>query len=259
LTNYFAGENMKKVWVYILCIILFVTACQSSATPSIPAASDTPDAAAATETSEPVAEVTATSAYLQFRANLCCSGTSVIPGEYQFPEWLHLPFTITVKQEGWKHFNEEPGELFAIIKGNSNSLGIFSEVIDIFPAYDPTKANQFFSAFVNAAEFEVVAEPSETTIAGYPAQQVDLIAKPSTVAENAEEDLPFGVQPLKPALQFSPTGLFWTTQSPEAHLRVLKVDIDDVSVIIYLESPQADFDRFVSEALAILETLAPLP
>lgn len=243
-------------WVSLAMLMLGCAFPQVPATEYLLA---TAPVVAPTETVQPTLEPLATtSPYLQFRANICCHGTPVPPGIYALPDWLNLPFTVTVEQEGWEHYNEEAGELFGLVKGNSNSLGIPSETIYIFPTLESSRAGQFFLAFANAKEFTVSSEPSDITLAGFPARQVDLIAKPSSIPENAAEDTPYGVQPLIAALTYSPTGLFWTTWSPEAQVRVLKLDIGEYSAIIYIEAPQVDFERVTAEASAILNTLSPI-
>ena len=107
-----------------------------------------------------------------------------------------------------------------------------------------------------APELVTIAEPIDVTIAGFPGLQLDSTAKPNPSYEGSDQaDIPPGVQFLPVFMQYLSPGFAWTTSSSEARIRTIVLTVEDQTLLLYLESPQDEFDGFAGDAKRVLQSM----
>lgn len=222
-------------------------------TPPLATATATPVLPMAT-TTLPTGTPTPDNQFLKFPSNLCCAGRTVQAGRYELPTWLDIPLSVEVG-EGWRSINEKAAKLFTLGKGR-NSLGDASQLLVFLAAPKVGSPQTLLQSVRNAPEYVASGETTPATIAGFSGLQSDAATKPNLKYEgDPEADIPPGVQILPSINRFFTPGFLWTTSSPEARLRLIALDVNGQTILIYLEAPPDEFDAFVGEATKLLQTM----
>ena len=202
----------------------------------------------------PTGTPTPGSQFLKFPSNLCCAGRAVQPGRYELPTWLGIPLTVEVG-EGWRSINEKAAKLFALVKGR-NSFEDASQWMVFLIVPQGRTPQSLLQSVRGAPELVPAGETTPVIVAGFSGLQFDALTKPNpTYAGDPEADIPPGVQILPSINRFFTPGFLWTTSSPEASLRLIALDVNGQTVLVYLEAPPDEFDVFAGEATELLQTM----
>ena len=174
-------------------------------------------------------------------------------GEYETPDWFGIPLNMTLA-EGWRAVNDEDALLFMLGKGRN----IYNDPIQglIFIAIPGGNPQAVITSISRESGLTQEGEITETTIAGFPGLQVDLIAKPNPGYEGDKESeiLP-GSQFLPSVGQYFAPGFIWTTWTAESKLRFIVLNVEEYVLLIEIDSPPAEFEAFADDAILAVQTL----
>jgi hypothetical protein len=245
--------------LYIACSLLLAacgTSTGSQDTAAEPAtATDT--ASPATQTAPAEAETqpagtdpedakTGTEEALPAIDGVCCLGFDLDPGRYAAPAWFEIRFSLEIG-EGWSGVAARTEKLLFIGRGE-NDVQHADHYVAFFAVSAPEKVLRALQRMP-----EVDAEPvEELTVAGLTALRVDAQASPNPDQPEQSFIAPGTVQ--LTALDDLVPG-YWFSESPEARLRFLLLDVGELDLLVSIEAPPGDFEAFAAEAEALLETL----
>lgn len=246
--------NIYGLLVLFVSVLTTLTACSPTEIPTIPPSTSTSILIEETPTSLPIVTVTPGVTHLQFPSVNCCKGSSLDVGTYEIPSWLDIPLSVEIG-EGWRVLNEKAALLFLIGRGR-NVQNNPSQMVVFLNISDESTPETLITSVQRSPELTSNADPVNVNIAGFPGLQLDSITKPNPeYAGNDEEDIPPGVQFLPVFARYFTPGFLWTTSSPEARVRTIVLTVKDQTLLLYLESPQEEFDVFMNEASQLLESL----
>lgn len=238
---------------------MMVVACTNTAAPSpTPTASAVPPTPTATPTLSLAAPTTTpapTTTFLAFPEAPCCFGEHVRPGRYLMPAWFGIASRLDVPS-GWRVLNERAARLLMLGRGG-NALGNPLHVLLFADATGSGAPAEIIERVRSAAELTELSVPATVTVAGLPAIQLDMQARPNPDFRGLPaDDIPAGVQYLPVIEAYFAPGFLWTTSSSEAVVRTIVLAVDDRVLLIYVEAPPADFDEFAVLSAAVLDSLS---
>lgn len=241
---------MKRFTPYLFLSFVFLVACQAT-----PVETESP-----TEALPPQAEVAPTETpYSEFPRAVCCEGKEIPSDLYRLPRWFSPLVTFEIP-DGWRGVRENSVEAVYMIRGESEFTQA-TQVIAFFALDTDEPAEQFEQELLLAPQVTVIHEPTQVSIAGFDAWQVDLQALPNPEElGKPDADVPPGTQRISVFEDYFVTRFyFWYTFTPEAMVRVIVLNDGGQDLVFYLEASSTEFDALASDADKILQTLKVVP
>lgn len=242
-----------------IVVALFLMACSSAAQSSAPALPSESAAASASASVAPSAgespSAAPTPAGAQVREGSCCIGFALEPGRYASPSWFAIPLSLEVGTD-WRAFRVNRNLTFTFVRG-SNAVGSSTHWMSLFAP--ETSQVEAFLADLRATPLLTVGGgvPEVTEVGGYAAEMIDAVAQPNPAESGNDSRMPgtVDVHAMYRLHSLGITDFEWYTESAEARLRFVFVEVGDHTLIIYLEAPAAEFDAFMQLVDGVLDSI----
>ena len=177
----------------------------------------------------------------------------ISPGNYATGEF-EPALSFRVEERGWEVFLREQQDAFVIGTGPS-SVG-FLDVPRVFDQDKPAEAIQQpapddMVAWIERHPYLDATEPEKTTVGGVSAEQIDV------VAARMPKDYPRICQgPCVPLFTWSEAqGDFWLGLDEKVRIVVLEDDAEGSALMILIDAPPDQFERFLPKAQRVLGTV----
>lgn len=180
------------------------------------------------------------------------------PGLYAMPRWFMIPLSLELG-EGWRGVRDDKNRQVNLAQG-TNDVG--HGTLWLAPYAISTADVDAFVAELRATPLMTFEDAVPAEVAGLPAQQFDAQAEPNPTESGNDRREPGTVDILAMHLLHSPgiTDFDWYTESVEARLRFMFVEVGDYTLVIYLEAPPDEFDAFTTDlAASVLASILVYP
>lgn len=244
----------ERATVGLLLLALFAVSCTTSIPTSIsPSASAGSTAGSSAGSTVESASAQPTPAGEQVTAGPCCAGFALDPGRYATPGWFAIPLSLEVGTD-WRAFRIDKNLALSFVRG-SNAVGNSSQWLSLFaPANDEVDA---FLADLTATPLLTFGDPTPIEIAGVLGNYIDVQTAPNPDEPGSAQRMP-GTVDIHAMYHLHSRGITdftWYTESAEARLRFIFVEIGDHTLILYLEAPPAEFDAYLELVDSVLTTI----
>jgi hypothetical protein len=221
--------------------------------PTSPPGSFLPSAVAASVVEAPslVPEATPEGAQIPIRAGF--TAMELVPGRYAMPRWFLVPMSLELG-EGWRGIRDDKARQVNLLRG-LNDVGhgtlwlapyaITNEVVDAFVTE------------LRATPLLTFEKGVPVEIAGVRGRQFDGQAQTNPDEAGSGSRVPGTVDiPAMRRLHNSGlTDFTWYTESVEARLRFVFVEVGASTLVVYIEAPPDEFDAFIELADTVLASI----
>lgn len=231
-----------------MLLAIFLVSCATST----PSTSVAPSASAAPSAVES-ASAQPTPVGKQVTAGPCCAGFALEPGRYASPAWFAIPLSLEVG-DGWRAFREDKNLAFAFVRG-SNDVSHSTQWMALFAP--PNEEVEGFMADLHATPLLSFEATRSIDIAAFPGERFEAFADPNPAQAGDDTRMPntVDIHAMYHLFSHGITDFTYYTESAEAHLRFISVEVGDHTLILYLEAPPAEFDAFMQLVEPVLESI----
>jgi hypothetical protein len=180
------------------------------------------------------------------------AGEEQAAGSYKTPVWFPISLTFETTQS-FRGIGEQlpRGDLFGLALGSDY---LPPEQL-LFWAIDPQVSVEEAITQLRATPQADISPNQSVTVAGLSATQFDLVAQ-ANPSQAGGVNLNAGVIAIPAIAPFvGHQGDDWHTNTAEAHLRCIVLEVNGRTLLIYIEAPTADFETFVTQAEQVLSTV----
>lgn len=177
----------------------------------------------------------------------------IFQGNYGTEEF-ERGLSFRIEERGWEVFLPEQKDAFVI--GTAPSSVGFLNVPRVFDQHKPGEAIQEpvpedMVAWIERHPYLDASGPVETTVGGVSAQQIDV------VAAKVPKDYPrICTGPCVPLFTWSEAqGDFWLGLDEKIRIVVLEDDVEGAALMILIDAPPDQFERFLPRAQRVLDTV----
>jgi hypothetical protein len=178
---------------------------------------------------------------------------SVPPGNYATEEF-EPGMSFRIEERGWEVFYPEQKDVFVL--GNATASLGFLNVPRVFDQDKPSEAIQEpvpddMIGWIERHPYLDASEPEKRTIGGVSAQQIDV------VAAKLPKDFPRVCSgPCVPLFNFGGANDdFWLGLDEKVRIIVLEDDAERTALMILIDAPPDQFEKFLPRAQRVLDTV----
>lgn len=172
------------------------------------------------------------------------SGMAVEPGTYRPHPGFDVQFTVELG-EGWRSIRDEVLGAISLVTDETNGIGHATQWLSFIPAPPHTRPQDLLDRIETQPNI-VPGRASEVTIGGVTGTQVEARAEPNP-SEAGDDETEAGTVNVGVATDLI-FGAFWASESPEARVRFIVLDVGGQTLLVYLEAPPDEFDEFAAHA-----------